>query len=163
MNRRMSAALAATIAAALLIGAVTITSASPPSNVTPTLLTRNTYPAFKVMSYPAGKGMFKAEAKGPVDMLVRQHDYLPGAYTGWHGHSNPVFINVTQGTLTFYEYNDPCHPLVLHAGQGYVDSGRGHQVVNESGAFASEISVIIADVGAPFRHELPPPDVDCGS
>jgi len=38
-----------------------------------------------------------------------------------------VFITVTEGQLTFYEYDDPTwSPHVASAGHGYVDSGHGH-------------------------------------
>ena len=148
--------------AVVLIGAVTTTLASPASGVAPLVLARGTYDAFKVTSYPPGAGMFKAEAKDDIDVVVRKHDYQPDSYTGWHSHPHPVFITVTQGTLTFYEYDDPtCTPIVVTAGQGYVDSGRGHIGRNESGAFAQDISVILAPVGAVFRAELPAPGPFC--
>jgi cupin domain len=148
--------------AVVLVGAVTTTMAQPGTGSTPTLLARGTYDAFKVLSYPPGPGMFKAEAKQPVDVVVRRHDYAIGGFTGWHSHPYPVFITVTSGTLTFYEYDDPtCTPIVVSAGEGYVDSGRGHIGRNESGAPASDVSVIIAPVGAPFRVELPNPGPYC--
>jgi hypothetical protein len=163
MNRTTRVAASAVALATLLVTAVTVTMASTPSGVTPTLLARGTYEAFKVTSYPPGAGMFKAEAKQPVDVVVRRHDYAPGGSTGWHAHPYPVFITVTQGTLTFYEYDDPtCTPIVVTAGHGYVDSGRGHIGRNETGQPASDTSVIIAPVGAAFRIELPEPGPFCG-
>ena len=83
---------------ALLAVVVSMTFASPPSGVTPTLLARGSYSDFKVASNPDNGGMFKAEAKGPIDVVVRQHDYVDGGSTGWHQHPYPVFITVTQGT-----------------------------------------------------------------
>jgi hypothetical protein len=73
-----------------------------------------------------------------------------------------VFVTVIQGTLTFYEYNDPtCTPIVVTAGHGYVDSGRGHIGRNETDQPATDISVIIAPVGGAFRTELPAPGPYC--
>ena len=73
-----------------------------------------------------------------------------------------MFVTVIEGTLTFYEYDDPtCTPHVVSAGQGYVDSGRGHIGRNESGALATDISVIMAPVGAVFRSELLAPGPYC--
>jgi hypothetical protein len=162
MPRKTSLAAGALALAVTLIGAVTATLASPASGSSPTLLARGTYPEFKVMSNPENGGLFKAEAKGPVDVVVRRHDYVAGGYTGWHAHPYPVFITVTSGTLTFYEYDDPtCTPIVVTAGQGYVDSGRGHIGRNETGQPATDISVIIAPVGAPFRTELTAPGPFC--
>ncbi|OGO53182.1 MAG: hypothetical protein A2Z32_01825 [Chloroflexi bacterium RBG_16_69_14] len=162
MRSKRSLAGAAFAVTVLLGGAVSMTIASTPSGVTPTVLARGTYDSFKVMSYPPGEGMFKAEAKQPVDVVVRRHDYLAGGSTGWHAHPFPVFITVTQGQLTFYEYDDPtCTPHVVSAGEGYVDSGRGHLARNETGQPASDTSVILAPVGGAFRLELTAPGPFC--
>jgi hypothetical protein len=68
-----------------------------------------------------------------------------------------VFITVVKGQLTFYEYDDPnCRPRVVSAGEGYVDTGRGHIGVNETNEAAQDVSVILAPVGLSFRDELAP-------
>jgi hypothetical protein len=163
MARKTSLAAGALALAAILIGTVTVTLASPASGSTPTLLARGTFAEFKGMSNPANGGLVKLEAKGPVDVVVRRHDYAAGGYTGWHSHPYPVLITVTSGTLTFYEYDDPtCTPIVVSAGQGYVDSGHGHMGRNETGQLATDISVILAPVGQPFRAELTAPNPYCG-
>jgi hypothetical protein len=73
-----------------------------------------------------------------------------------------VFITVKEGTLTFYEFDDPtCSPVVVTAGHGYVDSGHGHIARNETDATAVDISVIMAPVGAAFRTELDAPGPHC--
>jgi hypothetical protein len=161
MKRRIS--LVTALALSALAAFVAITKAEPPSGVTPTLLARGTYDAFKVRSDQQGPIDFKAEAKSPIDIIVRQHDYAVGSTTGWHSHPGPVFITVTQGTLTYYEYDDPtCTPHVVTAGQGFVDTGRGHVVRNESGQPAQDISVITAPVGGTFRTNLAAPNPYCG-
>lgn len=161
-SRRRPAATAVLMAATLFLAAVSIVLASAPSNVTPTLLARGTFGAFKVMSHPHRDGLFKAEAKSPIDVVVRQHAYAAGGTTGWHAHPYPVLITVKEGTLMFYEYDDPtCTPIVVSAGNGYVDSGRGHLVRNETGLPAVDISVIMAPVGAAFRTELDAPGPHC--
>jgi hypothetical protein len=162
VRRNRTQAAAALAAIALLTFAVNVTFASPPSGVTPTLLSRGAFDSFKVMSFPEGAGLFKAEAKQPIDVVVRRHDYLAGSSTGWHAHPYPVLITVLSGELTFYEYNDPtCTPHVVTAGHGYVDSGEGHIGRNESGAPAVDISVILAPTAAPFRAELTAPGPYC--
>ena len=160
MKRRIYlAALAAGIALVVL---ATVALASPPSGVTPTILARGTYDSFKVKSAPQSPVDFKAKAKSPVDIVVRKHDYAIGSYTGWHSHPGPVFITVTLGQLTYYEYDDPaCAPHVVSAGHGFVDNGRGHIVRNESGQLAQDVSVIIAPVGGAFRGELDAPGPYC--
>ena len=147
--------------AAIVVAATAL--ASPPSGVTPTVLARGTYDAFNVRSSPHSPVEFKAKATSPLDLVVRRHDYSPGASTGWHSHPGPVFITVTEGQLTFYEYGDrTCTPHVVSAGQGYVDSGRGHIGRNETSQPAQDISVIVAPVGGTFRGELAAPNPNCG-
>ena len=161
MKRRMF--LVAATAALALVAFVAVTLASPPWGVTPTLLARGTYDAFKVKSAPGSPVEFKAKARSPIDIVVRKHDYAVGGYTGWHSHPGPVFITVAQGELTYYEYDDPsCTPHVVTAGHGFVDNGRGHMVRNESGQPAQDVSVIIAPVGGAFRGELDAPNPYCG-
>ena len=160
MKRRFY--LAALAAAIALVVLAAVALASPPSGVTPTILARGTYDSFSVKSAPHSPVDFKAKAKSPVDIVVRKHDYAIGSYTGWHSHPGPVFITVTLGQLTYYEYDDPaCAPHVVSAGHGFVDNGRGHIVRNESGQLAQDVSVIIAPVGGVFRGELDAPGPYC--
>jgi hypothetical protein len=148
---------------ALLACAVNLALASSPSGVTPTVLARARTTAFKVNDDPKTGGRFKAEAKSPIDVVVRRHEYAVGGSTGWHAYPYPVFITVVSGEVTFYERDDKtCTGHVVHAGEGYVDDGHGHIGRNESGAPAVDISVIMAPVGLPFRTELDAPGPYCG-
>jgi hypothetical protein len=161
MKRKLSLLAAMTLLA--LAVSVGVTMASPPSGVTPTVLARGTYDAFKVKSSPDSPVDFKAKAKSPIDVVVRRHDYAVGSTTGWHTHPGPVFITVTVGQLTYYERDDPtCTGHVVSAGHGFVDNGRGHIVRNESGQPAQDVSLIIAPVGGAFRGELDAPSPYCG-
>jgi len=129
--------------------------ADPPAGVTPTLIGRGTYAAFDVRADPRRVDL-SAEAKRPLDIVVRTHDYAPGSSTGWHTHPGPVFITVLEGEVTFYESDDPtCAPKVVGKGQGYVDTGHGHIGRNESGAPAKDVTVFFAPVSESFRGELP--------
>lgn len=159
MKRRMySGAAAAAVALVVLAAVVAVAVASPPVGVTPTVLARGTYGPFNVASSPHGPVDFKAEATTPVDLVVRRHAYAPGSSTGWHTHPGPVFITVVEGQVTFYEHDDPtCTPTVVRAGEGYVDSGRGHIGRNETNQPAADVTVIVAPVGGAFRGELEPP------
>ena len=140
-----------------------VASASPPVGVTPMVLSRGTYEPFHVKTRHDSLVDFDARAKSPLDIVVRQHDYLARASTGWHTHPGPVFITVLQGSVTFYEYDDPtCTPKVVTAGQGYVDDGHGHIGVNQTDEPALDVSVILAPVGLGFRGELPAPNPRCG-
>jgi hypothetical protein len=136
-----------------------IARAEPPSGVTPTLLARGTFDPFHLNTGPHSLVDFQAKTLSFMDVVVRQHDYVPGSSTGWHQHPGPVFITVVSGTLTFYEANDPtCSPHVVTAGHGYVDDGEGHVGRNESDQPARDISVILAATGVPtFRTDIAPP------
>jgi hypothetical protein len=146
----------------LALGACATVQAEPAVGVTPTVIGRGTYGAFKVQAPDAGAVDFSSASGRPVDVVVRTHDYVPGSTTGWHTHPGPVFITVVEGTLTFYEYEDrTCAPKVVAKGQGYVDNGHGHIARNESGSPARDVSVIVAPVGQPFRGELNAPAPNC--
>ena len=145
----------------LSLGIATTARAEPPVGVTPTVIGRASYNAFNLQSDPRALE-FSAEAKRPVDIVVRTHDYAPGSSTGWHSHPGPVFITVLEGQVTFYERDDPtCTPKVVSKGEGYVDTGHGHIGRNESGAPAKDVTVIFAPVGQSFRGELPAPAPQC--
>ena len=162
-NRKLFIVAAAAASLTVMTAGAAIVAASPPSGVAPTVLARGSFDEFKVMSNPSNGRLFKAEAKGPIDVVVRRHEYGVGSTTGWHAHPYPVLITVISGTVTFYDYTDPtCTPTVVSAGEGYVDSGHGHLGRNESGAPAVDVSVIMAPVGAPFRSELTAPNPNCG-
>jgi hypothetical protein len=148
------------LGSASLVG---VTMASPAVGVQPTLLARGAYEEFKVRSVPDSPVDFQVKAKSPLDVVVRRHDYAVGSHTGWHSHPGPVFITVTQGTLTYYLYDDPtCTPHTVSAPGGFVDDARGHMVRNESGQPAQDVSVIIAPTGGAFRGELDAPNPNCG-
>jgi hypothetical protein len=145
----------------LSLSIVTIARAEPAKGVTPNVIGRSTFDAFNLQSDPRVLD-FSAQAKGPLDIIVRTHDYAPGSSTGWHSHPGPIFIQVIEGQVTFYERDDPtCTPKVVSKGQGYVDTGKGHIGRNESGAPARDVSVILAPVAQAFRVELEAPAPQC--
>jgi hypothetical protein len=150
------------IGALVLLASAALSLASPPVGVTPTILGRGTYESFKLRTPPEALVDLKLEAKDPLDVVVRTHDYAIGSSTGWHTHPGPVLITVIQGEVTFYDYDDPtCTPTLVSAGQGYVDTGHGHIGRNESGQPAKDVTVIFAPVALPFRDELPAPGPHC--
>ena len=119
MKRRLTylSALAAAMALVALAAFVAITKAENASGVTPKILARGHYDSFNVRSDPRGSiADFRAHSTSAIDIIVRQHDYDAHSTTGWHSHPGPVFITVTQGTLTYYERDDPtCTPHVVSA------------------------------------------------
>ncbi len=149
------------VSAVAFLALISSAAAEPPVGVTPNVIGRATYDAFNLQSDPRALEL-SVQAKRPVDIVVRTHDYAPGSSTGWHSHPGPVFITVTEGQVTFYERDDPtCTPKVVSKGQGYVDTGKGHIGRNESGAPAKDVTVIFAPVGQSFRGELDAPAPQC--
>lgn len=139
--------------------------ASPTSGLTRTFVSRGTFDRFMVNTdRDQAPFQYIAKAQPGMDMEVDIHDYQPGATTGWHKHPGPVYITVTSGELTFYEYDDPtCSPKVYKAGQGFVDYGAGHIGFNKDpNNPASDVTVAITSVGGAFRIELPAPGPFCG-
>jgi hypothetical protein len=145
-------------------GYVLKTWATPATGVTRTLIGRGTYDRFFVNT-DTNQAPFQyiAKAQPGIDLEVDTHSYQPLASTGWHKHPGPVYITVTSGQLTFYEFDDPtCLPHVYSAGQGFVDYGSGHIGINQDPSNpASDVTVAITYVKGPFRTELPAGNPNC--
>ena len=156
-----------------------VTRASSPIGVTRTLIGRGSFDSFFVNTAryhtlrptdPTQKPFeYLALAAAPgktepvIDVEVDTHAYSPLGSTGWHKHPGPVYITVTSGQLTFYEYDDPtCSPQVYSKGQGFVDYGSGHIGINQDpNNTASDVTVAITSVGGSFRTELAAPGPHC--
>ena len=139
-------------------------SATPATGVIRTLIGRGTYDRFMVNT-DTNQAPFQyiAKAQPAIDMEVDTHYYNPLGSTGWHKHPGPVYITVTSGQLTFYEFDDPtCSPHVYTKGQGFVDYGNGHIGINQDATTpASDVTVAVTYVGGPFRTELPAGNPNC--
>ena len=138
--------------------------ANPATGVTRHLIGRGTYDRFMVNT-DTNQVPFQyiAKAQPAIDMEVDTHSYDPFGSTGWHKHPGPVYITVTSGQLTVYEYDDPtCSPKVYSKGQGFVDYGSGHIGINQDSSNpASDVTVAITSVGGVFRTELPAGNPNC--
>jgi Cupin domain len=157
--------LAAGVALLATAPLAAITRAEPASQVTPELITSALFKEpFKVKTAPESTIEMQLKSKEQVRMYLRRHTYAAGGNTGWHKHPGPVFVMVTKGTLTYYDYDDPeCNRVHVSAGEGFVDDGHGHRVRNETGAPAEDISVIMAPPTGPLRSDLDPVRSGCGS
>ena len=99
------------------------------------------------------------KAKPGLDVAVQSITFSPGAQSGWHRHPGPAFIEVVEGTMTFYESDDPtCTPIVRTAGQGYLDMGdHAHIARNETSLPAKNTVVYLVPPGAALRIDAPRP------
>ena len=131
------------------------------SGVTRTDLGQATFDIKKVKR-STGDWEVELEAKPDLGIAVRRFTYAPGSFTGWHRHPGPVFIQVVQGTVTFYEADAPnCAPIVVHSGEAYLDLGEhAHIGRNETDQLARDVTVLFGPPGiapADFRIDVPAP------
>ncbi|MEO5588635.1 MAG: hypothetical protein ABIS03_03535 [Gemmatimonadaceae bacterium] len=133
------------------------------SGSTPTFISQATFPDLAKVKRVTKDWQVEVKAKDGLEMIVRSFAYNTGAFTGWHKHPGPVFIQVIEGTVTFFEADDPCTPIVVTAGHGYLDSGdHGHIGRNLSGAPARDVTVFLAPPGtqvSQLRIDMPAPAV----
>jgi hypothetical protein len=156
-----TAATAAVLCVFAIGGYVLKMWATPAIGVHRTLIGRGTYdgfmvntdqnqtlnptdPTVKPFQYIA-KAQALDKTDPAIDVEVDTHLYDPLGSTGWHKHPGPVYITVTSGQLTFYEFDDPtCSPHVYSKGQGFVDFGSGHIGINQDSInSASDVTVAI--------------------
>ena len=103
---------------------------------------------------------FKVDQKNPQDVVVRQLTIAPGGNSGWHSHPGPVYVLVTQGTLTNYNAEDPtCTGTTISAGQGFVEPPRNVHIVRNEGTTTAVLVATFVDVpvGGSFRIDAPRP------
>jgi quercetin dioxygenase-like cupin family protein len=147
--------------------------ATPGSGTQSTLLGRGRYEAFdvtrRVMAPKVAESdaqrrtiwKVRAEADPALDIATQMITFDPGGQSGWHTHPGPVFISVIEGTMTFYEGDDPdCRPMVLHAGEGFVDGQtdrHAHIARNETALPARNLVTYLAPPGAALRIDAPNP------
>jgi hypothetical protein len=101
----------------------------------------------------------EVKAKPSLDVAMQSISFPAGAQSTWHKHPGPVFIIVAQGTMRFYEGDDPtCTPMERTAGQGFLDKGEhAHIARNESGAPAQTVVTYLVPQGAALRIDQPNP------
>jgi hypothetical protein len=130
---------------------------------TSTLLGRATFSDPKDQTFKVkritGDWHVEIKSKPALDLAVQSIVFPAGAYSGWHSHPGPVFIQVLSGTLTFYMSDDPtCTGIVRTAGQGYLDVGaHAHIARNETNAPAQTLVTYFAPPGADLRIDEPNP------
>ena len=128
-----------------------------------TLLGRATFddPKDPMLTVKRVTGDFHVEvkAKPALDVAMKSINFPVGAQSTWHKHPGPVFIIVAQGTMRFYEGDDPtCTPIEKTAGQGFLDKGEhAHIARTESGAPAQTVVTYLVPQGAALRADQPRP------
>lgn len=142
-----------------------LASATPSSGSTSTLLARGSFAGpFSIRRTSAAGWESTVAAQPGLDVATQAITFQPGGHSGWHSHPGPVFITIASGTMTFYESDDPaCRPIVLTAGQGYLDTGEhAHLARNETGSPAVNLVTYLVPPGAALRTDQPEPG-NCAS
>jgi len=99
-----------------------------------------------------------------TDMGVDRLSIAPGGYSGWHAHPGPVFVTVTQGSVTWYDGADPLCPAHTYStGQSFIEKPyRVHNAKNASNSAPAEyVAMTIKPsgfVGPAFRLDRPEPN-----
>jgi hypothetical protein len=147
--------------AGVAVAGVALAWATPGSGTTSVLVGRAAFAGKIKVDRDSDDGDWdlKLKAKPGLDVAVQTITFQPGGQSGWHSHPGPVLISVVEGTMTFYEGDDPdCAPVVRTAGQGFVDVGEHpHIARNESGLPAKNVVTYLVPPGAPLRNDEPSP------
>jgi len=122
MGRKHGLAGGVVTAAIVGLALVGIVRATPGSGTTSSVIgPPATFDAFKVKRKASDNWAVAIQAQRGVSVATQTITFPPGAYSGWHSHPGPVFINVKEGTVTFYEHD--CSVKVVTAGEGFLDVG----------------------------------------
>ena len=150
----------ALIGAAMVAVSAGNAGATPSSGSASVLIGRASYgEAFSIWRVGPNGWEVNVDATPALDIAVQRVEFKPGGQSGWHSHPGPVFISVVEGTMTFYESDDPsCAPVVRHAGEGYVDVGdHAHLARNETSQPAANVVTYLVPPAAALRIDEPNP------
>ena len=147
--------LVAVFAMGLSVGVVVAAQPARPV-ATPVATGTLATPAHAVIVASGEMGTVAGMADVSEVRLVK-FELAPGGAFPWHQHPGPVWVVVTQGTLTFY--SAACHPHPYPAGSAFFDPGNlTHTARNEGEEPVEVIATFMfpADVGAPsVPHQAP--------
>ena len=129
------------------------------SGAASTLLARSTIAEGFKVKRQTGPWEIDIHAKAPTEVTVASLTLQPGGHMGWHSHPGPGFVQVTSGTVSFYEAGDPsCTPTVVGVGQVWLDRGEAaHIARNETGAPATFLVTLFTPPGTMARIDEPAP------
>ena len=159
------------IAIALLTVAVvaSVAWATPPSNITSSILTRGTAsdrvaviePRISLGRIAVGDPAVSCGPARNCDVVVQTLTFHPGGTSGWHSHPGLVSVVVRSGAVTRYEASrlGHCSSQRYSAGQAFLEVGPDHVALvrNEGTQAAEVIATYIIPAGAPLRLDQPAP------
>lgn len=150
--RRMLAfgGVLALVATIIGSGAVLATPAGPAGGSTAVVLADgNTMNEVNFNSDP-----IKLRTKDQMEVYQVSQTAISGWTSGWHEHTGAVFVNITAGSLTFYDSS--CNVTTVTAGHGYIESPYDPILArNEGNVQAAWITTQVIPVGASRRIDQP--------
>jgi hypothetical protein len=142
----------AALAASVLLAAVGVAMATPPGGTSSAtiLADGNTANIVNMKVNPT-----KFRTRKSVEVFQVSNTAEPGFTSGWHAHTGPVLVNVTAGSLTFYEAD--CTTTTVTAPGAYIET-TAHPILvrNEGSGTAAWITTQIIPVGGSRRVDVDP-------
>ena len=138
------------LAASIVLAAVGIAMATPPGGTSTavTIADGNTANSVNINVDPT-----KLRTKESVEVFQVSNTAQPGFTSGWHVHTGPVIVNVTAGSLTFYEAD--CTTTTVTAPGAYIETTAQPILArNEGSVGAAWVSTQIIPIGAPRRVDV---------
>lgn len=167
MNYLRTIAIGASAAALLGSSLLVVPAlATPGSGFAPSLIVNGHYGTLHVNTPgdKTGKWGLILKTLDDTDISSDRLTIQASGYSGWHAHPGPVFVTVTQGSVTWYNGSDPlCTGHTYNAGQSFVEDAYViHNVVNASSSMGAEIIAIAIKpegfAGPAFRLDRPMPN-----
>lgn len=92
-------------------------------------------------------------------IAVVKFTIAPNGYFGWHRHGGPVWVAVTQGTLTLYDPDEAgCPGTYYQAGSAFLDAGTHvHNARNEGAEPVVVYGTFMLPAGGLVRIDAPDP------
>lgn len=164
MRKRSIATSLATAALAAFVATPAL--ATPGSGFAPSGIANGHFGKLQVNTAgdKTGKWGLILKTLDETDMGVDRLTIQPAGFSGWHAHPGPVFVTVTQGSVTWYNGSDPlCGATTYSAGESFIEPAYGvHNVANASmSAGAEYVAITIKPdgfVGPAFRLDRAEPN-----
>jgi hypothetical protein len=145
----------ALVASVIGSGVASATPAGPAGGATSTVLADG----FMVNAVNFNSDPIKLRTKDEVEVFQVSQTAISGWTSGWHEHTGAVFVNITGGSLTFYDAT--CTVTTVTAGHGYIESPYEPILArNEGSVQATWITTQVIPVGGSRRVDQP--DALCG-
>jgi quercetin dioxygenase-like cupin family protein len=138
-------------------------SATPPQGVSQTPIASGVLPDAVRAKFKRAQDTGFGDGLDVSNIQIVKNVVQPGGYFGWHQHSGPSWIVITQGTLTFYDADDPsCTGHPVSAGSVYFDPGdHTHNARNETGQVVENYVVRMLPQGGAPRIDVTPGPASC--